>query len=285
MNEAKTLLAVNDLDGAIQAAINHVKSKPTDMTARTFLFEMLIFAGEFERAEKQLDVLGQQDVNAMIGTQIYRQCIAAERVRQRVFTADAVPQFITAKPPYVGLMLDAIRDLRNGNAAEAREKLDRSENDRPANAGKINGATDFQDFRDYNDLTASVLEVFLKGEYVWLPLENVKRIKIDKTQSLRDLCWTQATVESIDGTNGEVHLPALYVNSFKNGDKEIRLGKATDWIDAGEDIFVGAGARLFWLDGQAQPLAEIQTIKFNHTDTEIEPEQSAGEESATEIAA
>ena len=264
MNEVKTLLAANDLDGAIQAAINHVKSKPTDMTARTFLFELLIFAGEFERAEKQLDVLGQQDVNAMIGTQIYRQCIAAERVRQKVFTADAVPQFITAQPAYIGLVLDALRALRNDNAAEAREKLDQSENDRPANAGKINGTGDFQDFRDYNDLTAGVLEVFLKGEYVWLPLENVKKIKIDKPQSLRDMCWTQATIESIDGTNGEVHLPALYVNSFKSGDNEIRLGKATDWNDAGEDIFIGAGTRLFWMDGQAQPMAEIETLEFNH---------------------
>ncbi|MEP6924894.1 MAG: type VI secretion system accessory protein TagJ [Pyrinomonadaceae bacterium] len=279
MNEAKTLLAANDLDGAIQLAISHVKSKPTDMTARTFLFELLIFAGEFERAEKQLDVLGQQDVNAMIGTQIYRQCIAAERARQKVFTADAVPQFITAQPPYVGLLLDAIRDLRNGNAAQAREKLDRSENDRPANAGKINGTRDFQDFRDYNDLTASVLEVFLKGEYVWLPLENVKKIKIDKPQSLRDLCWTQATVESVDGTNGEVHLPALYVNSFKHDDKEIRLGKATDWTDATEDIFVGAGARLFWLDGQAQPLAETETLDFDRPEF-VEPEQTTDEKSA-----
>jgi len=265
MNEVKTLLAANDLDGAIQAAVNQVKSKPTDMTARTFLFELLIFAGEFERAEKQLDVLGQQDANAMIGTQIYRQCIAAERVRQKVFTADAVPQFITAKPPYVGLLLDAIRALRNGNLAEAREKLDQSENDRPANAGKINDTGEFEDFRDYNDLTASVLEVFLKGEYVWLPLENVKKIKITKPQSLRDMCWTQATIESIDGTNGEVHLPTLYVNSFKVSDNEIRLGKATDWVDAGEDIFVGTGTRLFWLDGKAQPLAEIEKVEFNHT--------------------
>lgn len=264
MNEAKTLLAANDLNGAIEAAINHVKSKPTDMTARTFLFEMLIFAGEFERAEKQLDVLGQQDVNAMIGTQIYRQCIAAERVRQKVFTADAEPQFITAKPAHVGLLLDAIRALRNGNTVEAREKLDQSENDRPANSGKINGEQTFADFRDYNDLTTGVLEVFLKGEYVWMPLENIKKIKIDQPQTLRDLCWTQATVEAIDGTNGEVHLPALYVNSFKHSDKEIRLGKATDWIDASEDIFLGAGARLFWLDGQAQPLTEIKTLEFDY---------------------
>lgn len=277
MNEAKTLLAANDLDGAIQAVINHVKAKPTDMTARTFLFELSIFAGEFERAEKQLDVLGQQDVNAMIGTQIYRQCIAAERVRQKVFTSDAVPQFITAKPAYVGLLLDAIRDLRNGNAEAAREKLDQSENDRPANAGKINGVTEFEDFRDYNDLTSGVLEVFLKGEYVWLPLENVKRIRIDKPQSLRDLYWTQATVESIDGTNGEVHLPALYTNSFKNTDNEIRLGKATDWIDAGADIFIGAGTRLFWIDGAAQPFAKIEKVEFNHA-TVAEPTPQKTEE-------
>lgn len=263
MEQAKALLAANDLEGAIQAGIAHVKSKPTDMTARTFLFELMIMAGEFDRAEKQLDVLGQQDANALLGTQIYRQCIACEKKRQKVFNSDAVPDFITAKPAYTQLLLDSILDLRNGNVAGAREKLDQSEAERPANAGKLNGEREFQDFRDYNDLTASVLEVFLKGEYLWIPLEFVRKIELTPPKSLRDVCWAQGTIEMLDGTNGEIHLPALYNNSAKHEDGAIRLGKATDWTDAGEDIFLGAGTRLFWFDGENAPISDVQILEFN----------------------
>ncbi|HZH34531.1 MAG TPA: type VI secretion system accessory protein TagJ [Pyrinomonadaceae bacterium] len=262
MEEAKALLHANDLSGAIQAAISHVKTRPTDTTARTFLFELLIFAGEFDRAEKQLDALGQQDANAAIGTQIYRQCIAAERTRQKVFQAEVLPTFLGAAPPHVHLLLDSIRLLRDGQLSEAREKLDEAETERTVNSGKLNGEIHFQDLRDYNDLTASVLEVFLKGEYVWLPLGNIRKIEITKPKSLRDLCWTQASVEAFDGTQGEVFLPALYANSFQNAENAVRLGRTTDWVDAGEEIFIGAGTRLFWIDGADTPFFEIETVEF-----------------------
>lgn len=268
IDQAKAALAANDIQAAINAAITHVKGKPTDMAARTFLFELLVFAGEFDRAEKQLDVLGQQDANALVGTQVYRQCIACERKRQKVFKADAVPEFFTAKPAYVTLLLDAIRDLRNGDANAAREKLDQSENDRPANPGKLNGEREFTDFRDYNDLTASVLEVFLKGEYLWIPLEFVKKIEIPERKNLRDIYWAQATIKMRDGTNGEIHIPSLYADTLKHDDKEIRLGKATDWIDAGGEIYRGAGTRMFWFDGESVPITGIQSIEFAESENE-----------------
>jgi type VI secretion system protein ImpE len=263
IDQAKALLAANDLDGAIAAAVNYVKAKPTDATARTFLFELLIFAGEFDRAEKQLDVLGQQDANALVGTQIYRQCIACERKRQRVFAAEAVPEFFTAKPAYVSYLIDAVRELNNKNAEKARELLDKSENDRPANKGKINDAKEFEDFRDYNDLTASILEVFLKGEYLWIPIEFVQKIEVCERKSLRDVCWTQIKIEMRDGTNGEAHIPALYFGSNKNADGEIRLGKATDWTNAGSEVFTGAGMRVFWFDGDSAPFVNVDKIEFD----------------------
>ncbi|HEX8196313.1 MAG TPA: type VI secretion system accessory protein TagJ [Pyrinomonadaceae bacterium] len=263
MEEAKVRLHANDLNGAIQAAISHVKQKPTDTSARTFLFELLIFAGEFDRAEKQLDALGQQDANALLGTLIYRQCLDAERQRQKVFRGETMPHILGETPQYVHGLLDSIRLVNDGKLAEAREKLDEAETERVVHPGKLNGEREFQDFRDYNDLTASVLEVFLKGGYVWLPISNISRLEIQKPKHLRDLCWAQASLETKDGgANGEVILPALYANSFQNEDETIRLGRSTDWIDAGEEIYVGAGTRLFWIDGENLPIFEIETIEF-----------------------
>ena len=101
MNEAKTQLDAGNLNGAIEAALNTVKSNPTDVAARTFLFELSCFAGDWERAEKQLDVIGHQDVNAMIGSQIFKQNFHAERDRLRLFSDGLMPECLMTPPNYV----------------------------------------------------------------------------------------------------------------------------------------------------------------------------------------
>jgi len=41
------------------ALLAELRDNPTDARRRTFLFELLCFAGEYERADKQLEVLAQ----------------------------------------------------------------------------------------------------------------------------------------------------------------------------------------------------------------------------------
>lgn len=261
MNEAKTRLDAGDLSGAVEAALSAVKKNPIDVQARTFLFELACFAGDWERAEKQLDVIGHQSNNALVGSLIFRQNLKAERDRLRLFSDSQKPEFMMSPPDYVVGLLMANNRLREGNAAEARRLLDEVEKERPAFACKINGAA-AEDFRDYNDLTACVFEVIVKDTYVWLPFEQVERIEFTAPKSLRDLFWIQGKVETANGTNGEMFFPALYANSFKSDDDQIRLGRMTDWRDAGGEIFIGEGMRMFWSDGQDKPILELNEIEF-----------------------
>jgi type VI secretion system protein ImpE len=62
MPTAKELLDAGKLAGAIEAATAEVKANPTDVPRRTTLFELLCFAGDWDRAEKQIDVIGQQSM-------------------------------------------------------------------------------------------------------------------------------------------------------------------------------------------------------------------------------
>ena len=266
MNEAKTQLDAGDLSGAVEAALNAVKKSPTDAKARTFLFELACFAGDWERAEKQLDVIGHQDDNAMIGSLIYRQNLKAERDRLKVFSDSQKPEFIMSPPDYVIGLLMANNRLREGNAAEARKLLDEIEEQRPAFSCKINGEA-AEDFRDYNDLTSCVFEAIVKDTYVWLPIEQVERIEFTAPKSLRDLYWIQAKVETTNGTNGEMFFPSLYANSFKSSDDQVRLGRMTDWREAGEEIFIGEGMRMFWSDGKDKPILELNEIEFTHEES------------------
>ena len=261
MNEAKKHLDAGNLNEAIEEALNAVKSKPTDGAARTFLFELALFAGDYDRAEKQLDVIGHQDMNAMIGSKIFRQNLKAERDRLRYFSDSQMPEFLMSPPAYIENLIHANNRLREGNAQQARELLDKVEEERPAFAAKVNGET-VSDFRDYNDATCCIFEAIVKDNYVWLPFEQIEKISFTPPKNLRDLFWAQANVEMTNGTNGEMFIPALYANSWRSDNDQVRLGRMTDWHDAGSEIFTGEGMRLFWFDGRDKGILELKEIEF-----------------------
>lgn len=266
MNNAKLQLDAGNLKEAVSAALELVKSNPTNATARTFLFELSLFAGDWERAEKQLEVIGHQDVNASIGSLIFKQNLKAEKDRMAVYAEGKQPEIMMQVPKYVEDLITAVNNVREGNMGEARLLLDNVEEDRPAFPCKING-TGYADFRDHNDLTMCVFEVILKDTYVWLPFEQVKSIKFLERKSLRDAYWAQVEVEMVNGTAGEMFLPTLYVNTWKNGDDQIRLGRTVDWADAGSDIYVGQGSRLYSADGKAISIHDIELLEFEHPES------------------
>ena len=54
MPTPKELLDSGNLKAAIEALTQEVREAPADPQKRTFLFELLAFAGEWDRAEKQI---------------------------------------------------------------------------------------------------------------------------------------------------------------------------------------------------------------------------------------
>lgn len=265
MDEAKKLLESGDLTGAIAAVLAFVRDNPTNIPARIFLFELSCFSGDWDRAEKQLDVIGHQDANAMIGSMIYRQNFKAERDRSRFFSEGLQPGILAPPPPYVSDLIQANNRVREGNTFEARSILDKVEEERPAFAAKVNGG-EVGDFRDYNDQTMCIFEVIFKDQYVWLPMEQVQKIEFFKPKTLRDLYWIQAQVELVEGTNGEMFFPSLYVDSCKSDNDSVRLGRMTDWRDLGDELYAGEGLRSFWMDGKDRSILDIETIEFEHSD-------------------
>lgn len=262
MATAKELLDAGDLRGAIEQLTGEIKANPTDMRRRTFFFELLAFAGEFDRAEKQLDVIGHQDVKTEIGVATYRNCLKAERDRIRLFRDGLQPHFLTEPPAYIDLHLAAINRLREGNYDEARALLDQAEEQRPALEGTFNGRP-FGDLRDADDVLSPVLEVIIKDQYTWLPFEQVASLEIAPPQHLRDLLYTPAKVETVNGSGGEVMLPALYAGSGAHGDDRVRLGRMTEWENLGAVVIRGVGLHLLYVGEEDQALLDVRRIEMN----------------------
>src|SRR5262249_8845345 len=126
MPTAKELLDRAELDAAIAAQTQDVKANPGEPARRTFLFELLCFTGDWDRAEKQVDVLASASVEAGMAVQVYKSNIAAERQRDRLFAEGVAPHFLNEPPAYVDLQVEGIRRLATGDAAGARELFDRA---------------------------------------------------------------------------------------------------------------------------------------------------------------
>src|SRR5579864_8756672 len=115
---AKELFEAGDLKEAITTAAEDVKKNPTDIAKRTFFCELVCLSGDLERADRQLDLLGHQDPQFMVGVSLFRQLVRAETARQDFYNSGRPPEFLAPPPPHFRLHLEASILLREGKNKE-----------------------------------------------------------------------------------------------------------------------------------------------------------------------
>lgn len=230
---AEELFREGKLDEAIRTVGSALRDDPSNLQKRTFLFELLCFAGEFDRAERQLDLLGDHNKDAMLASLLYRGALSAERTRQDMFANDKLA------PP----------------------KLDA-----PAASGVLNGKP-FTSISDADPRIGARLEVIAGGDYLWIGFEHIASLKIEAPKRLRDLMWATAklrTGPSFKGQDlGDVLLPALTPSVLDSDDVQIRLGRVTEWFRDESGIEFPLGRKVLLVDGEEVPLLEIRTIEIN----------------------
>ena len=232
---AQELYRAGHLNDAIKAASAEVRDNPTDARRRVFLFELLCFAGEYERADKQLEVLGQAGPTSEMGVLLYRSALYAERQRQDWF---ARGEFAT-----------------------------QADDENSGRGGVLNG-NPFSSFADADPRLGGRLELFAAGNYLQLPLEHVASIQIDPPKRLRDLLWTPAAVRttpSFKGTElGEILLPVLAPFSWQHPDEAVRLGRLTVWEQReAYEYQVPFGQKMWLADDDEIPFLELRSLDFN----------------------
>jgi type VI secretion system protein ImpE len=228
---ARELFQAGRLNEAVQALGAEVRDNPTDVRRRTFLFELLCFQGEYDRAEKHLHILANATPDAQMGAVLYFSALHAERVRHDVFLKKEYPS------------VPAIPNARGGT---------------------LNGEP-FESFEDADPRVGARLEVFAAGAYLWIPLAHIDSIEMEAPKRLRDLLWIPALVRTgpaFKGTElGEVLLPVLAPFSAKRTQDDVRLGRATEW-DEQDGESVPFGQRVFSVDGEETPILELRKIEF-----------------------
>ena len=230
---AEQLVRAGKLDEAIQALIAYLRDNPGDAKNRIFLFELLCFNGEYDRADKHLAMIAQSTKDAQIGALLYHGAIHAERIRRDMFE----------KKEYPGPLPAGDKMLR----------------------GKLNSKP-FASLSDADPRLGARLEVFAAGDYMWIPLKSIERIEMGAPSRLRDLMWTPAKIKTAAGFEqrelGEVLLPALSPLSYTHPDEEVRLGRVSEWCadEAGNEA--PYGQKMLEVDGEEFPLLELRSLEI-----------------------
>jgi type VI secretion system protein ImpE len=230
--QARQLFQTGKLDEAIEALGAEVRDNPTDAQRRAFLFELLCFAGQYDRAEKQLTVLGKANKNAEMGALLYHAALHAERLRQDMFKKQSFP---VSSARVVG--------------------------------GTLNGKP-FTSISDADPRIGPRLELFAAGQYMWLPFEHLDSVRVEAPKKLRDLLWAPAIVkpaETFKGLElGEVLLPVLAPQTFEHPDPAVRLGRVTEWRELEDGDQAPMGQKMLLVDDEEFPMLELRELEISH---------------------
>jgi len=259
---ASDLFKAGRLREALEAQTQEVKAAPADPTKRIFLFELLCFAGEWERAQKQINVIHYDDVQREMVLNQYRLLLDAETHRRAVFAGTAQPKFLIPPPRHVEMRLTALHALANNKPDEAAKILQEAIDCTPEIGGQLNGTT-FKVLHDADDLFGPILEFMNQGNYFWVPLEHVESLGMNAPQYPRDLIWIPARLEVRDSANGEVYIPGRYPGSEKHSDPTIQLGRLTDWKQPAEGFEIpvqGLGLHEFVVDEELISILDFREL-------------------------
>lgn len=228
--EARALFREGRLDEAVESLNKELRSNPGDVQLRTFLFELLCFAGAYDRAEKQLDILAQGGHEAALGALLYRSALHGERIRQEMFETRDYPAGDKALPPI---------------------------------SGTLNG-TPFSALEDADPRIGARFELFAAGQYTWIPIQQVATVRVEEPKRLRDLLWAPAamiTTGDFEGDElGEVLLPVISPQSWRHENDGVRLGRVTEWSDLGGGEAAPVGQKMLLVDGEEFPILELREL-------------------------
>lgn len=262
MKSAEQSLQEGNLQEALVQLQNQVKKDPANAKLRTFLFQLLVVLGEWDRALTQLNVSGDLDAANLAMVQTYREAIACEVLRKQIFQGSKTPLVFGEPTQWIALLQQALKLNTEQQHKEARILRDEAFELAPVTQGSINGEA-FEWLADADVRLGPVLEAIINGRYYWIPFQQIQQIQIEEPADLRDVVWMPAHFVWANGGDAFGLIPTRYPNSETAQDSLLRLARKTEWTELNEATFVGLGQRLLSTNQSDYALMDIREINFN----------------------
>jgi type VI secretion system protein ImpE len=288
---AEEKLREGDVSGAVAALKREVQQDPANGKYRVFLFQLLSVQSNWGSAATQLEVAGDLDPGNLAMVQAYREAIRCESERQSVFDGKSAPMIFGEPDRWVALLLQSLKLLADGQPAKAASLREEAFELAPGTSGTVtlenSDSSAFEWIADADSRIGPVMEVFMNGQYYWVPLQRIARLQFEAPADLRDFVWTAAHFTWANGGEAVGMIPTRYPGISPQDDPLVQLSRKTQWGQIGDTtIDYGVGQRMLVTDSAEYGLLDIRELEL---DTEAENEsqttsveQRHGEGTSTE---
>lgn len=251
------LIDADQLEDAIAQARDHVKKNASEKEGRYLYIDLLILAGEFEKADAQCNVASTFAPQDAVGFSLFRHHLRAMAARTAWFEKGAVPDFTHGPSELDQLAIKANIAMRDGEVEAARQALAELDERRAEVSLTVNGGKPGY-IRDLDDRVPHALEVLTNGgKYLWIDYDRIDSVSIEPMSRPRDLAYRQAELALTDGAVASVLLPAIYYG--KDNSTALRLARETLWSED-TALVTGQGQRCLLVGDDLVPFHEISSL-------------------------
>ncbi len=244
-HDPSSLLREGRLAEAVREAAELVRDRPTDLTARNLYVQLLLFAGEYEKASTHLAVLASRDSSRAGLWATFGSAARALISRNEVLAGRALP---VLREEHDQDLLETLSLIRHPSIASSGDSNPLEKGTRVPLRATVNGEETL-DFLDLDERFENTLEfITLQGAYCWISWRSVATLEFEPPEDQYDLIWRKGLMTPHHGESETVLVPCLYPTSETGTDDSVRLGRATHFQPVnGHEC--GRGLRVFW-DGQ-----------------------------------
>ncbi|MFT3867645.1 MAG: type VI secretion system accessory protein TagJ [Nibricoccus sp.] len=259
---AQELLHQSKPQEALNRLQSDIKQQPGNASLRLGLFQLLATSGRWDRAIVQVQTAVSLEPKYAPLAMLLRSLVELEQVRVAVFTGQREPEIFGPKPKWLETLLEKRWTANVRRKSEVGRAYGKALKDAPACAGRIDGRR-FEWLADADARFGPLIELYLQGNYYWLPFECIARIDIEPPRDLQDLIWIQARVTWANGGMVVGHIPARYPGTEQSSDSQLVLARTVAWEEIGHGGHIGTGVRVLSTDEGDYPLTTVRTIEFD----------------------
>lgn len=256
---AEQALRDGNVDAALKSLQDAVRARPADAKLRVFLFQLLCVLGQWPRALNQLEVCSELDASTIPMVSTYREALKCESLREAVFAGKTTPMVFGRPAMWVAQLVEALQADARGDSAVAAQLRNEAMEAAPVTPGEIDGKP-FEWIADADSRLGPVLEAVINGRYSWVPFSALVKITFEEPADLRDLVWTPAQLEFVNGGSSVALVPTRYPGTAGETDGLLRLARRTDWLRLAEPHFRGLGQRVFTTDVDDFGLLQVREL-------------------------
>jgi type VI secretion system protein ImpE len=244
------------LSEAIAGQRQIVERRPDDIAQRLLLCDLLAFAGDHSELRRQLEYLtkGPAEIREYVAE--WHEILTADGARH----AGNAPDFLIDPPEHVLRRLRALGELNAGHGDRALDLLDDADEKAPWIEGHVDGRP-FEGWRDTDDVLGPVLELLGGGLWIWLAMDQVRKLRLEQTNELRDHIYRPATLWLCDGNVHELFIPVLYAGTAEHPEEGIRTGAGIDWIER-NGLMRGLGSRTYLFGEEELTVDEFRQVEI-----------------------